>query len=71
MHLLEHFGVAVGNLVWFPVIPVFFVISYYVSRANFKRWYMNALSPLSHKVYMPFAIGIEIIDDGVERFLRY
>jgi len=70
--------ICLNILVWqlvilfvFLLFPFFFVIPYYVSRANFKRQYSNALSPLSHKVYMPFVIGIEIIDEGGERFLRY
>jgi hypothetical protein len=58
-------------MVAFLLFPLFFVIPYYWSRASFKRQYRNALSPLSNKVYKPFVIGIEIIDEGGERFLRY
>ncbi|MGZ3752532.1 MAG: type II secretion system protein GspG [Mucilaginibacter sp.] len=71
------FSVGSGQIILMMVIfsvllfPFFFVIPYFLSKAKFKRSYENAPSPLANRTYKPFAVGIEVSEDGAETFLRY
>jgi len=53
------------------LFPFFFIIPYLISRAKLKRAFEQMPSPFSKKTYRPFAVGVEVIDETGDQFLKY
>jgi Type II secretion system (T2SS), protein G len=64
-YFFEIFGI--GLLLF----PFFFVIPYLVAKAKFKKSFENTESTPSKKIFKPFAVGVEVIEEAGSTFLKY